>query len=432
MPKSETDSVLRAPAEPVGGEPAPSRLRWIMVGLGFAATLINYLDRQTLSVAAPVLRKQFGIGEESYGLIVSAFMLAYTVSNGLSGALLDRLGTRIGYAMCMVWWSTAGILHALAAGPLSLGIFRFLLGMGEAGNWPAAVKVVTEWFPPRERALASGIFNSGSALGAILAPPLVVWILLQWGWKCAFVMVGLAGYLWLVAWWFIYRTPGNVQRGPSARPALPWELLRTQFGGWFTVSRIFIDPAWYFYIFWFAKYLNTERAFSLAEIGKTAWIPFLAAGLGNLAGGALVALLLRFMPLQDARKAGFTVFAAMMTAAIPAVFASSVAWSIAWVSLASFGYTGSLANSLAFPADVFPKNMVASIYGLASMGSGFGGMIFSWLSGLAISRFGYTPVFVGYGIMPLFSIAIVLFLMGPLSPDPRFQKKPGNISTGAA
>lgn len=417
MPKRHIEPLTPA----VETEPTLSPLRWVMISLGFAATLINYLDRQTLSIAAPILKAKFGMSEEVYGLIVSAFMLAYTVSNGLAGPMLDRLGTKIGYALCMFWWSTAGILHMLIAGPVSLGVFRFLLGMGEAGNWPAAVKVVAEWFPPEERALASGIFNSGSAVGAIVAPPLVVWLILEWGWKSAFCAVGLVGYLWLAAWWLIYRTPRNIQRAVAARPAPPWELLRTRFGGWFTFSRIFIDPAWYFYVFWFTKYLSTVRGFTMVEIGKTAWIPFLAAGVGNLAGGALMPVLLRMMPMPAARKAGFALFTAMMAAAIPAVFAHSATVAIALISLASFGYTGSLANSMAFPADVFPPNMVASIYGLASMGSGFGGMIFSWLSGIFIGRFGYTPVFIGYGIMPLISIVIVLFFVGPLRPDPHFQ-----------
>ncbi len=395
-----------------------------MIGLTFLATVINYLDRQTLSVVAPQLKTQFAMSDEAYGLILSSFMLAYTVSNGLSGPLLDRVGTRLGYGLCMAWWSTASVLHALARGPLSLGVFRFLLGMGEAGNWPAAVKVVSEWFPPHERALASGIFNSGSSIGAILAPPLVAWIVLQWGWPRAFLTVGMSGFFWLIAWFLVYRTPAAIRKEVQARPAPPLTLLRTRFGGWFTISRIFIDPAWYFYIFWFAKYLSTVHHFTLADIGKTAWIPFVSADIGNLAGGAFTQFMARRgVPMPVARKLAFGVFVLLMTAAIPVVLAPSPAWAIAFVSVAAFGYTGSCANTLAFPADVFPRNMVGSVYGLASMGSGFGGMLFGWLSGWVIDRFGYTPVFIAYGIMPLISLAIVVFLMGPLRPDPRFQTK---------
>src|SRR6478735_11851901 len=218
-----------------------SRMRWVMISFALAGTIINYLDRQALSVVAPMLRVEFHMSNEAYGYVLSAFMLAYTVSNGLSGPLLDRLGTRIGYAISMAWWSTAGILHALAIGPWSLAGLRFLLGIGEAGNWPAGVKVVTEWFPPRERALAAGIFNSGAAIGAILAPPLVTWLVLSYGWKTAFVCVGVAGYLWLLAWWLVYYTPATVRSEINAKPAPPWRLLKTRFVSVLTLSKVFLD-----------------------------------------------------------------------------------------------------------------------------------------------------------------------------------------------
>src|SRR5271156_4568654 len=178
-----------------------------MISLAFWATLINYLDRQSLSVAAPVLREQFHMSNVAYSRVVFGFLLSYTIMNGVSGPLIDRLGTRLGYALCIAWWSAASILHAFARGAVSLGVFRFLLGAGEAGNWPAAVKVVAEWVPEEERALACGIFNSGSAAGAILAPPLVAWIILTWGWPSAFATVGCVGFVWLLFWWPVYRTP---------------------------------------------------------------------------------------------------------------------------------------------------------------------------------------------------------------------------------
>ena len=178
-----------------------------MIGFAFVATLINYLDRQALSVAAPVLIDQFHMSSVTYSRIVSAFMLAYTISNGISGPLIDRLGTRLGYALCIAWWSAAALLHAFTRGPLSLGVFRFLLGIGEAGNWPAAIKVVAEWFPEAERAFACGLFNSGSPFGAILAPPIVAFIVLNYGWQYAFLAVGVVGFIWLAAWWPVYRKP---------------------------------------------------------------------------------------------------------------------------------------------------------------------------------------------------------------------------------
>ncbi len=398
------------------------RARWLMIAFAFLATVINYLDRQTLSVVAPMLTEKFQMSGETYGLILAAFMLAYTVMNGVSGPLLDRLGTRLGYALCIAWWSTAAVLHSLARGPWSLGLFRLLLGVGEAGNWPAAVKVVAEWFPARERALASGIFNSGAAIGALVAAPLVAALVLKLGWQAAFVVVGALGYLWLLGWWLLYHTPAHVRREAQASPATPWRLLRTRFLISLTLSKIFLDPVWYFYIFWFPKYLSTVHGMDIVAIGKTAWIPFLTADLGNLIGGWLAGLLIRRgLDVSVARKTMVAFSALMMTAAIPAAFCPNVTHAIALVSVATFGYTSYNANALAFPADVFPKNMVGSIWGLASLGSGLGGMLFSWLSGRVIDVHGYTPVFVACGVMPLIAVAIVLLFLGPLRPMPEFH-----------
>jgi ACS family hexuronate transporter-like MFS transporter len=399
-----------------------SPLRWLMVAMAFLATVINYLDRQTLSVAAPILSAEFHMTSETYGLVVSAFMLAYTVMNGVSGPLLDRLGTRLGYALCIGWWSTAAMLHALVRGPWSLGACRFLLGMGEAGNWPAAVKLVAEWFPARERSLASGIFNSGAAVGAIAAPPLIRWLIENLGWPAAFVLVGGLGYAWLAAWWLIYYTPPEVERETRAVPASRSELLRTRFLLLFTLSKIFLDPVWYFYVFWFPMYLSNVHGFDITAIGMTAWIPFLSADVGNLVGGWFTgALIRRGMPTPTARRLSIAISALLMTAAVPAAFTTHVGWAIGLVATATFGYTSYTANALPLPADVFPRNMVGSIWGLASMGSGFGGMLFSWLTGWVIDRHGYTPVFVGYGLMPLVAMTIVVFFLGPLRPDPRFR-----------
>jgi MFS transporter, ACS family, hexuronate transporter len=397
--------------------PAPRRARWLMIGLVFWATVINYLDRQTLSVAAPVLREQFHMSNVEYSRVVFAFMLAYTVMNGVSGPLIDRVGTKIGYALCMAWWSIAAVLHALATGVWSLGIYRFLLGMGEAGNWPAGVKVVTEWFPEKERALASGIFNSGSSIGAILAPPLVAWLLLQFGWPAAFIAVGLSGLLWLVVWWPSYSTPPEVRKEVTVTSVPVIRLLRTRFVWSFTVAKIFLDPVWYFYIFWFPEYLKNARGFNMASIGRYGWIPFMVAGLGNIMGGWLTGILLRRgWSVTAARKSSVTFFAALMLSAIPAALVADVRVSIGFISLAMVGYTGCCANMLAFPADVFPKSMVGSVYGFGSMGAGFGGMIFALVTGWLIDHYSYTPAFILFGLMPLICTAMLWFVLGPLQP----------------
>ena len=391
-----------------GPATAVFRVRWVMIGLVFLATVINYLDRQALSVAAPVIIEQFHLSNVEYSRIIFAFMLAYTVMNGVSGPMVDRLGTKLGYAVCIAWWSIAAMLHSLARGAFSFGAFRFLLGMGEAGNWPAAVKVVAEWFSPKERALASGIFNSGSAIGAVVAPPIVAWIILKSGWQSAFLMVGGAGLIWLAIWVVVYHTPANAQAGISRRPVPLWNLLRSRWVRQFTASKIFSDPAWYFYIFWFPQYLKSARGFDIAAVGKFAWIPFLTAGAGNLLGGACAAALLsRGIGVTWARKISVLLFAALMTSAIPAVLVSNVFVSIGLISIATLGYTGALANMLAMPADRFPGNTVGSVWGIASMGAGFGGMVFSLLTGWVVDHYSYVPVFVGFGILPLMAAAII-------------------------
>ena len=262
----------------------PASFRWLMIGFAFMATVINYLDRQVLSVVvtAPDSKAMVPLTQEAYGYITAAFMLAYAVSNGLSGLFIDRVGTRVGYACCMAWWSVAGMLHPFARGPLSLGCFRFLLGAGEAGNWPAATKLVTEWFPPKERALASGIFNCGSSIGSVISPLIIVWVVAMWGWKSAFLAMGVLGLIWVLAWWFVYFVPESVAAEVKEPPVGAGKLLRTRFVIWFTISKVFMDPVWYFFVFWFPKYLSEVHHFSLKEIGWKGWIPYFSAALGNL------------------------------------------------------------------------------------------------------------------------------------------------------
>jgi MFS transporter, ACS family, hexuronate transporter len=397
--------------------PRPRRLRWVMISLAFLATVINYLDRQTLSVAGPVMREHLHFGDLEYSRILGGFMLAYTVMNFVSGILIDRLGTRWGYALCMFWWSAAGALHALARSAFSLGVFRFLLGMGEAGNWPAAVKLVSEWFPARERALASGIFNSGAAIGAVISPPLVAFFVVYFGWQSAFLALGAVGFVWLALWMSLYYTPPEARQESAAPPMAPWSLLRQRFVWSLTLSKIFFDPAWYFYIFWFPQYLSTVHHFNLTKIGLYGWIPFMTCALGNLVGGTLSSWLLRLgCSLSRARNMTFSLFAALMTSAIPAVLAADPRIAVGWVSVATFGYGGCLANMLAMPADYYPKNVLGSIWGLASMGSGFGGMLFTLLTGEVLVRFSYVPVFFGFGLMPLICAVILVFVTSTARP----------------
>jgi MFS transporter, ACS family, hexuronate transporter len=399
---------------------ALSKARWLMLAFAFVATVINYLDRQTLSVLAPVLLERFKISATRYSHIIFAFMLAYTVMNGVSGPLLDRLGSKIGYGLTIAWWSLAEILHAFSGGAISLGVFRFLLGVGEAGNYPAGVKLIGEWFPASERSLASGIFNSGAAVGAMLAPPLLAWTVLKMGWQASFVIVGAAGFVWLAAWLIFYRSPVNSPGEVESPPPAVWALAKSRFVWQFTLSKVFADPVWYFYTFWFPQYLKVGHGFSMKEIGETAWIPFFTGGIGNLAGGFLCSWLLRYgiFP-QTARRVGVLIFSALMVAAVPAAMVPSPVFAIALISTATFGYCGALANVLAIPRDLFAKNAVASIWGLASMGSGFGGMFFSLVTGWLVDSYSFRPAFVLFGLTPIIAAGLIWSL--PRSVAPAFR-----------
>jgi ACS family hexuronate transporter-like MFS transporter len=279
--------------------------------------------------------------------------------------------------------------------------------MGEAGNWPAGIRVVAEWFPVRERSLASGIFNSGSSVGGMAAAPLVVFLSLAYGWRAAFAAVGVTGFLWLIAWLALYRTPAPRDGEPRDEPVPVRALLRMRFIRGFMLMKLFFDPVWYFYIFWFPEYLKNGRGIDMATIGKVGWLPFLAADAGNLAGGWLCGWLLgRGVGLNAAKKGCVTAFALCMTAAIPAAFVESAWVSLALISTGMAGYTASNAVLLSAPADVLPRGALASAWGLCSMGSGFGGMAFALATGWVVDYYSYTPAFVCFGILPLVSALI--------------------------
>jgi MFS transporter, ACS family, hexuronate transporter len=398
--------------------PAAPKARWLMLGFAFLATIINYLDRQTLSVLAPVLLERFRISATSYSHIIFAFMLAYTIMNGVSGPILDRLGTKVGYALTIAWWSAAEMLQAFSGGALSLGIFRFLLGMGEAGNYPAGVKLIGEWFPAEERSLASGIFNSGAAIGAMLAPPLLAFAALELGWQAAFIIVGSLGFFWLAAWLIMYRIPEDSADEGNPPPPAVWALAKSRFVWQFTLSKVFADPVWYFYTFWFPQYLKVGRGFTMKEIGQTGWVPFFTAGIGNLAGGFLCRWLLgRGLSAQTARRVGVLIFSGLMVAAVPAAMVHGAGFSVALISTATFGYSGALANVLAIPRDLFPKNAVASIWGLASMGSGFGGMFFSLVTGWLVDHYSFIPAFALFGCTPMIAALLIWWLPRTIPPQ---------------
>ncbi|KHJ39357.1 hexuronate transporter [Pedobacter glucosidilyticus] len=406
----------------------PSKMRWVMIGFAFLATVLNYIDRLAFNYLSAEGALRELIPDDAFGYITTAFFVAYMVSNGFSGFAIDKLGTKLGYSICMAFWTTAAMLHALARLPWHFGLARFFLGIGEAGNWPSAIKLTSEWFPQSERSTASGIFNSGSAIGAVVAPPLIAFLGTVYGWKATFIIVGSLGYIWLIAFWFTYYTPKQALEETKLRTIPAKKLIRNKFVLGFTLSKVLMDPVWYFITFWIGRYLVDVHGWDLAMIGWFAMIPFISADFGNILGGLFTQTLIkRGMAVPKARKLAVTIFGLMTAGSLilgPLII-TSPAIAIAVLAVAGFGYSSYTANSMAFPADVVPKNATASVWGLASVGSGLGGAIFQSISGVTVKNFSdtygyasaYNTVFIGYGVLAMLGLCVVLFVIGPLVRD---------------
>jgi len=406
----------------------PLRMRWVMVWLAFLATVLNYVHRLSfnyLSADGP-LREL--IPDDAFGYLGTAFFVAYMISNALSGLVIDRLGTRLGYALCMAFWTTAGLLHAFAITPLQFGICRFMLGIGEAGNWPAGIRLTAEWFPPHERSTASGIFNSGAALGAIIVPPLVAFLGLRYGWQYTFIILSAFGYLWLVVFWFTYYTPGASAKVATIRIIPPIRLLKTPFVLTLMLSKVFLDPVWYFVTFWLGRYLADVHQWNLRQIGWYAIIPFVIADIGNIVGGYFTQFIIQQgVSIPKARKLSVAVSGVIMGGSLllaPLVVTTPLSALIIF-GFSGFGFTSYNANSMAFPADVVPKTSAASVWGIACVGAGLGGAVFQSLSGRTVKSLSesmdyttaYNYLFIGYGLLALIGVLITLFVMGPLKKD---------------
>ena len=403
-----------------------------MIGMAFLATVLNYVHRLSFTYlsADGALRKL--IPDDAFGYMGTAFFVAYMLSNSFSGFVIDKLGTRIGYSLCMAFWTTAGLVHAFAITPLQFGICRFFLGIGEAGNWPAGLKLTSEWFPPHERSTASGIFNSGSALGAIIVPPLVAVMSANYGWQSTFIILAAFGYLWLVVFWFSYYTPENVVKETKARVIPPLKLLKNKFVRGLLLAKIFIEPVWYFVTFWIGRYLVDVHHWDMKKIGWFAMIPFIMADVGNIAGGYFTQFIIKKgVPIPKARKIALGISGVIMS--VPLLMAPFIITSpmegLIILGLAGFGYTSYTANILALPADVVPKSAAASAWGLACIGNGIGGAIFQSLSGITLKyvsasygyAIAYNVLFVGFGVMALIGLFVLLFWLGPLIKNKELQ-----------
>ena len=410
-------------------------LRWYICALLFFASTVNYIDRQTVAVLKPHLQDQLHWSESDYGWIVFAFQVAYALMMMVAGHVIDRLGTRLGYAIAITWWSIAAMAHALARGALSFGVARFFLGAGEAGNFPAAIKTVAEWFPAKERALATGLLNAGTNVGAVVAPPLVVWLTLKWGWQEAFLFTGGLGFIWLVFWLLAYRLPeqhsrisekelqlirgGESEDSDQSAPKIPWRKILGYRQAWgFILAKFMTDPIWWFYIFWLPSYLKQGRGFSLKEIGYFAWIPFLAADAGSVLGGWLSGFLIkRGWSVNGARKTTMLICAFCMPAGIVAVFAPNAWMALALISVATSAHQGWSANVFTLASDMFPKKDVGSVVGLGGSGGAAGGMILALTAGYVLQWFHtYVPLFIIAGVMHPLAIGLVQLLLPRVEP----------------
>lgn len=443
------DSTGTAP--PAGGTGSRTGYyRWVICALLLFAAMINYIDRQVIGILKPTLQHEFGWNELDYADIVFAFQLAYAIGFIIAGRLMDRLGTKIGFALAIVIWSVAAILHAEAPvfGPAAAAVLgllgltyagsvagfmvaRFLLGLGEAGNFPASIKTVAEWFPKRERALATGIFNSGTNVGALVTPLVVPWVTVTYGWYWAFVITGLLGFFWLAWWWFVYQPVeqhprlGAAERAyirsdpPDPVTRIPWlSLLRYRQTWAFAIAKFLTDPIWWLYLFWVPDFLNRNHGLDLKSIGLPLVVIYLVADVGSIGGGWISsALIKRGWSVNAGRK---TAMLACALSVVPIIFAAGASqlWlAVGLVALAAAAHQGWSANLFTTASDTFPRHAVGSVVGLGGMAGAVGGMFIAKVTGYVLQWTGsYLPVFIIAGTTYLVALLIVHLLEPHLEP----------------
>jgi len=409
-------------------------LRWAIGALLFTSTVINYLDRQTLSILAPFLKVDFHWTNTDYAAIVIAFRIAYSLGQTVCGRLIDRVGTRRGITLTVGAYSLVSILTPLANGLRSFAFFRFLLGAGESANWPAATKAVSEWFPKSERGLATALFDSGSSIGGAIAPFLLLGIYTRWGWRPAFIVPGMLGFLWLVLWRWLYHPPEthpfisaeersmlladrpSIESQPKTR--LRWnELLKIPQTWGVIVARTFTDPVWFFITDWFPIYL-IAKGFDLRGSLIAVWVPFIAADLGNFAGGAATGYLVkRGWSVGWARKAVVVAGGFGMMLLVPTIFSSNLYVITALFALSTFFYASFSTIAHVLPTDMFPNHLVASVSGLGGTGSGLGTIVAFLLVGkladahAAAATHSFDSILAAGGLIPFVGMLLVLLLV---------------------
>lgn len=419
------------------GRHAIPHLRWWIGGLLFASTVINYIDRQTLSVLAPFLKSEYHWTNTDYASILIAFRLAYTIMQCLSGQVLDRLGTRRGLTLSVAFYSAMAGLTCLAQGLVSFRVFRFLLGCGEAANWPGATKAVSEWFPAKERGWAVALFDSGSSVGGAIAPFLVLFLYSTFGtWRPVFLITASLGFLWLIAFRLLYRKPeehprisaeelayirqdrdADVEAGSSVRW---WRLLQYRQTWGIVLGRALLDPYWFMIAEWFPLYL-LSKGFPLEQSILGVWAPFIAADLGNFCGGALSSFWIsRGWPVGRARRGVLWLFGPSMLVLVFAAFLSNYMILIGLFSFATFAYAACSTMFLSLPADVFHSRVVASVSGLSGSGAGVMTLLTTFLIGHVTDHFSFQPVIIAASIIPVIATAVMVSMVrASRKPDPQ-------------
>lgn len=399
------------------------KMRWVIAAWLTLSTILNLIDRQSLSILAPFLRQKLHLSVQDYAHVVTAFLVSYTVMYAVGGRFVDWIGERIGMAACIVWWSACTILTALAQGWLSLAFVRFLLGLGEPANYPAALRATTIWFPKAERGLPIAIFSSGSAVGNVLAPPLIAGITLAFGWRAAFVFPGLLGFVWVAVWLIIYHTPARFPglppeelsalkdenpQGSSGLGASWFGLLKQRNVLALVISRFVSDPVWYFYLFWIPEYLKRERSFTLTDIGLYAWIPFVAGAAGGMtAGWTSDVLIARGIPPVKARTWVLYIAAALAPLGMLTSKVHSAATAIFLIAVMAFVVYCWFINTAAIIPDVVPENVVGSVLGFMGTAGSAAGAVFSLLLGFLLARYSYAPAFALAGCMHLLAAVLL-------------------------
>lgn len=419
----------------LGGASAPRRrwgYRWTVCALLFAATTVNYVDRQVLGILAPTLQRELGWTETQYGDIVSWFSLAYAAGFLLAGRLLDRFGVRRGFAGAIVAWSIAAIGHAFARTAVGFSIARAALGLGESANFPGAIKAIAEWFPKRERALAAGIFNAGTNVGAIITPLLVPWIALHWGWRAAFIVTGLLGFVWLAAWLAMYRDPEHhprvsaeelalIRSDPADPPVrVSWLRLLGHRQTWaFAAGKLLADPVWWFYLYWLPKFLDARFGVKLGQVAAPLIAIYLVADVGSVGGGWLSsALIKRGWTVNRARKTALLLMALTIVPTMLAPRAESLWVAVAIVSVAAAAHQGWSANIYTLASDMFPRRAVASVVGIGGFAGAMGGVLFQRATGRILQANGndYAPIFVVCALAYVTAWLIIHLLVPRLAP----------------